>query len=77
MRLKIDGTKGPVFLRPWEIKGCYEYDVISKLCRITGLKSGPSSIPSFFEKRQAIYLRFCFWDFLYGRRFAIQPRNPA
>ena len=31
----------------------------------------------FFEKRQAVYLRFCFWDFLYGRRFAIQPRNPA
>ena len=39
MRLKIDGTKGPVFLRPWEIKGCYEYDVISKLCRFTELDS--------------------------------------
>lgn len=32
---------------------------------------------SFFEKRQTIYLRFCFCNFLYGRRFAIQPRNPA
>lgn len=77
MRLKIDGTKGPVFLRPWEIKGCYEYDVISKLCRITGLKSESSSIQPFFEKRQAIYLRFCFCVFLHGGRFAIQPRNPA
>ena len=69
--------KQSVSLCPREIKGCYGYDVISKLCRITGLKSEPSSIPSFFQKRQAIYLRFCFCDFLYGRRFAIQPRNPA
>lgn len=30
-----------------------------------------------FEKRQAIYLLVCFCDYLYGRRFAIQPRNPA
>ena len=52
--------KWSVFLRPREIKGCYGYGAISKLCRITGLKSGPSSIPSFFEKQQAIYLRFCF-----------------
>lgn len=77
MRLKIDGTKGLVFLRPRKIKGCYGYGAISKLCRITGQKSGPSSIPSFFEKRQAIYLRFCFCVFPYGRRFAIQPRKPA
>ena len=69
--------KWSVFLRPRELKGCYGYGAISKLCRFTGLKSGPSSIPSFFGKRQAIYLRFCFCGFLYGRRFAIQPRKPA
>ena len=69
--------KWSVFLRPRELKGCYGYGAISKLCRFTGLKSGPSSIPSFFGKRQAIYLRFCFCGFLYGRRFAIRPRNPA
>ena len=69
--------KWSVFLRPREIKGCYGYGAISKPCRITELKSGPSSIPSFFGKRQAVYLRFCFCNFLYGRRFAIQPRKPA
>lgn len=42
-----------------------------------GAKVGVLIHTAFFEKRQAVYLRFCFWDFLYGRRFAIQPRNPA
>lgn len=69
----IARPKWSVFLRPQEIKGCYGYGAISKLCRITGLKPEPSSIPSFFEKQQAIYLQFCFCDFRYGRRFAIHP----
>ena len=60
MRLKIDGTKGPVFLRPREIKGCYECGAISKLCQITELKSGPSSIPSIFEKSELSTCGFIF-----------------
>ena len=38
------------------IRCCYQYGAISKLCRITGMKSGLSSIPAIFEKPQAVYL---------------------
>mgnify|MGYP000128129982 CR=1 FL=1 len=69
--------KRSVSLCPREIKGCYGYGVISKLCRITGLKSEPSSIPPIFEKQQAFYLRFYYRGFRYGWGFAIQLRNPA
>ena len=52
--------KWSVFLRPREIKGCYGYGAISKPCRITELKSGPSSIPSIFEKSELSTCGFIF-----------------
>ncbi len=52
--------KWSVFLRPREIKGCYGYGAISKPCRITELKSRPSSIPSIFEKSELSTCGFIF-----------------